>query len=111
MDIDFCNKEVATASALLEGCYGELPSVAPRWLRGLGYLLVCNSAEPGLQFRHPCLQSYKNATFITRTIITKGVNEHLTQRAGDSERETAERVTTKEKPCETQTFPNAYVFE
>ncbi|MEQ2234004.1 hypothetical protein ILYODFUR_027522, partial [Ilyodon furcidens] len=78
--------EAPAARALLKYSYGELPSVAPRWLRGLGYLLFFNSAEPGLQFRHPRLQSYKNATFITCTIITKGgrgVTEHLTQRAGE----------------------------
>ncbi|MEQ2236739.1 hypothetical protein ILYODFUR_015798, partial [Ilyodon furcidens] len=79
--------EAPEARALLKDCYGELPSVAPRWLRGLSYLLVFQ--QPGLQFRHPRLQSYKNTTFITRTIITKGgrgVTEHLTERAGERRR-------------------------
>ncbi|MEQ2248006.1 hypothetical protein ILYODFUR_014904 [Ilyodon furcidens] len=63
--------------------------------RDLGYLLVFQQREPGLQFRHPRLQSYKNTTFISCTIITKGgrgVTEHLTQRAG--ERRVGERNST-----------------
>ncbi|MEQ2242752.1 hypothetical protein ILYODFUR_039197 [Ilyodon furcidens] len=35
------------ARALLKDCYGELTSVAPRWLRGLDYLLVFQQRGAG----------------------------------------------------------------
>ncbi|KAK5598661.1 hypothetical protein CRENBAI_006337 [Crenichthys baileyi] len=44
---NFGRLEAPAARALLKDCYGELTSVAPRWLRGLGYLLVFQQRGAG----------------------------------------------------------------
>ncbi|MEQ2306435.1 Calcium/calmodulin-dependent protein kinase type II subunit gamma, partial [Ameca splendens] len=45
--------EAPAAWTLLKDCYGELPSVAPRWLRGLGYLLVFQQRGAGPPIQTP----------------------------------------------------------